>query len=95
MSDFKLHEDQRYFDDKISGINDKVHAVNIKVANISKDISNISKSIDSLPQVIKSTILETEDSKKEKFSDRYKAPIITGIVAGLFVIILQIVIYTV
>lgn len=95
MSDFQLNEDQRYFDDKISGINDKVHAVNIKVANISKDISNISKSIDSLPQVIKSTILETEEAKKEKFFDRYKAPIITGIVAGLFIIILQTVTNTV
>lgn len=89
MSDFQLNEDQRYFDDKISGTNAKVHAVNIKVANISKDISNISKSIDSLPQVIKSTILETEAAKKENFSDRYKAPIITGVVTGLFVIILQ------
>ena len=66
MSDLQLKEDQRYFDDKISGINDKVHAVNIKVANISKDISNISKHIDSLPQVIKSTILETEAAKKKR-----------------------------
>lgn len=89
MSDFKLNEVQKYFDEKISGINDKVHEVNIKVANISKDISYISKSIDNMPQVIKSTILETEKAKKEKFSDRYKAPVITGIVAGLLVIILQ------
>ena len=84
MSDFKLNEVQKYFDEKISDTNNIVHSLDKKVFGIEKDINAINSNIQDLkneiPNIIEKSLSETKNKKKEKFWDRYSAPIITGII---------------
>ena len=93
MSELKLNEFQKHFDDKISDTNNIVHEIDKKVFGIEKDINAIKNSIlelkNEIPEIIEKSISETKDKKKEKFRDNISAPIITGVIAGIVVLVLQ------
>lgn len=84
MSKLQLTEVQRYFDDKISDTKDVIHAIDKKVFGIEKDIKVINSNIQDLkgeiPNIIERSLSETKIKNREKFWDRYSAPIITGII---------------
>lgn len=84
MSNLQLTEVQRYFDDKISDTKDVIHSLDKKVFWIEKEIKAINSNIQDLkneiPNIIEKSLSETKNKKKEKFWDRYSAPIITGII---------------
>lgn len=84
MSNLQLTEVQRYFDDKISDTKDVIHSLDKKVFGIEKDIKAINSNIQDLkneiPNIIEKSLSETKNKKKEKFWDRYSAPIITCII---------------
>jgi hypothetical protein len=90
MSDFKLNEVQKYFDEKISDTNNVIHIIDKKVYGIEKDIKTINDNVSNLkneiPSIIEKSLAETKKKQKEKFWDRYSAPIITG----LILIVLQV-----
>ena len=93
MSNLQLTEVQRYFNDKISDTNDVVHSLDKKVFGIEKDINAIKNSTleirKEIPEIIEKSISETKDKEKEKIRDNISAPIITGVIAGLVVLVLQ------
>lgn len=87
MTEMKLNEVQQYFDEKISKIKDTVSGIDTRTAVIENELKHIQKDIKEIPNVIKSTLLEIESekakNKKNKFWDRYGAPIITGIIVAV------------
>ena len=84
MSNLKLTEVQRYFDDKLSDAKDITHAINKKVFGIEKDIKVININIqdlkDEIPNSIERSLTETKNKDRKKFWDKYSAPIITGVI---------------
>lgn len=80
MSEIKLNEVQRYFDDKISVLTEKVHVLDKRTALMEKDITTIKNQIDDIPNVIKNTIKGIEDEKRGKLWDRFIAPVIVGLI---------------
>ena len=84
MSNLKLTEVQRYFDDKLSDTKDIIHAINKKVFGIEKDIKviniNIQDRKDEILNTIERSLTETKNKNRKKFWDKYSAPIITGVI---------------
>ena len=84
MSNLKLTEVQRYFDDKLSDAKDITHAIDKKVFGIEKDIKVININIqdlkDEIPNTIERSLTETKNKNRKKFWDKYSAPIITGVI---------------
>lgn len=90
MSELKLNEVQKYFDEKISEVKDSVHNVDNRLSVIENELGHIKKEIETIPNVIESTIQLTlnkiEKEKKGKWWDRYGAPTITGVVVAVITV---------
>lgn len=90
MLKFELNEAQKYFDEKISNVKDEVHMIDKRTAALEIKIDNIQASINDLPSIIKTTMKEVEQDKKAKFSDRYLAPILVGVLSPIILYLLTI-----
>lgn len=83
MSEVKLNEVQRYFDDKISKVVNSVHSIDLKVTAIETELKHINEKIDDIPNVIETTLLKIEEQRKGKWWDRYGGPVISGIIVAV------------
>lgn len=67
MSEVKLNEVQKYFDDKISNVKENIHNIDKRLSVMENELGHLSKSLESIPEVIESSVRLTLDKiEKEK-----------------------------
>ncbi|PCR98850.1 MULTISPECIES: hypothetical protein [Lactococcus] len=90
MSEVKLNEVQKYFDDKISNVKENIHNIDKRLSVMENELGHLSKSLESIPEVIESSVRLTldkiEKEKKVKWWDRYGGPIITGVIVAIITV---------